>query len=286
MSNIGKDATIGFLSGDWMPRSEMRIALEDFAFLQGVTAVERLRSYGGKLFQVPAHLARLQRCLTGLQIEAADYDFDSLLRELVVRNADWIATQTAFGVTLFVTPGLFHADQPTVGLHCNALDPVRIARHQHEGQPLVLTDVHQPSERCWPRSWKVRTRLHYYLADQAARKVHPEALGVLRDDDGSLTETSVANLAIVAGETIVSPPRDRVLPGITQEFLQRHARLEGIPWRHQPLRPAELRQADEILLFGTTAGVWNGYCDDSDLRPPAGGGPMCRRLRAAFPHGG
>ena len=76
------------------------------------------------------------------------------------------------------------------------------------------------------------------------------------DNDGTITETSISNIAIVKAEKISSPPRDRVLRGITQAFVEQMAREIQIDWSNfsdHHNRP-DLMTADEVLLMGTDGG--------------------------------
>ena len=79
---------------------------------------------------------------------------------------------------------------------------------------------------------------------------------MLLDQDGSITETSIANLAIVQSGTILSPPADRVLGGITQAIVETLAEQQSLPWQKQPISPDQLISADEVLLMGTDGGLW------------------------------
>ena len=55
-------------NGRWGLHSSLHVALDDFGFTQGVTAVERLRTYDGRPFELPRHLARFATTTAGLQI--------------------------------------------------------------------------------------------------------------------------------------------------------------------------------------------------------------------------
>lgn len=157
---------------------------------------------------------------------------------------------------MFATPGESGVGAATFGLHLNRLDHARIRHRRLQGQPLVVTDVIQPDPGCWPRTIKTRSRIHYYRADSVAKQHHEDAMGVLVDDDGSITETSIANLAIVHSDRILSPPADRVLGGITQSVIESLAPEIGITWSKQPISSTLLSQADEILMMGTDGGIW------------------------------
>ncbi len=276
----------GLLAGRWIPHQELRLPIDDVGFRQGAAAVERLRTYNGNIFQLSAHLDRWQETvevlgLEGLPLRSA---IEILLDELIGRNRAFAETAGDFGITMFATPGRPHQNNPspTFGMHLNPIDHAANRRRGRQGQPLVITQIAQPSDRCWPRHIKVRTRLHYYLADQIASQQHPDALGVLVDDDGSITETSVANLAMVRGGSILSPLPEQVLGGITQQIVRQLASELSIPWTTSSISSAQLADADEILLMGTDGGLWFARSVDDKRVSDGGPGEVYRRLRARF----
>lgn len=295
--SLMKDAeqNCGYFNGRWLPVDQWGLHIEDLGFLQAVTAVERLRTYGGRLFQPHAHLTRLSESLRVLQINQSVSELQDLLEQWCDRNRAWVKEQGEASITLFVTPGrkgwgpnaaadspLNPGSAPTVGLYGRPLKRSYVQSLHTDGQAIVVTDVRQPSAEAWPRGIKVRCRLHYYLADLAANQAFPNAAGVLVDDDGSLTETSVANLAIFDGAQIISPPVDRVLSGVSQGVVRAYSANLGIGWTHRPLMSAELGGAQEILLMGTSAGIWNAYLPAEGQRYPRCN-ELGNRLRAAFP---
>ena len=249
---------IGFLRGDWVPQDQMVISVEDGGFRQGVTAVERLRTYGHAIFELEPHLDRWQHSTSQMGIDGLPgmADIDAMLQELLSRNQHILDLEGELGITLFATPGMPISSRPTFGMHINRLNLKTIRQRQKYGQPLVVTDIQQPSPQCWPRTIKVRSRLHYHLADQVARQKDPTASGVLIDIDGTITETSISNIAIVKAEKIQSPPRDRVLRGITQAYVEQLAREIQIDWTTSQITKTDMLEADEVLLMGTDGGLW------------------------------
>lgn len=207
---------------------------------------------------------------------------DTLTSELLDRNHRWIDRQGDFGVTWWVTPDSY-------ALHCNEIDHGVVARRREFGQPVVLTDVQQPSARSWSRQAKVRSRVHYYLADQEANSVENGSTGVLRDEDGTWTESSIANLAIVIGEKLMFPPREQILNGVTQATVREIATEIGLQFIEQRFRTSDLQHADEILLMGTDTGLWfanevltsdRNLVRQFDIPSPAS---ISRRLQARMP---
>lgn len=275
---------ISFLSGQWLPHQSMQLSVDDLGFRQGVTAVERLRTYGGEIFAADAHLQRWKHSTGELEIHDLPSPADTkvCMEELLARNRALVQSEGDIGITMFATPGITHGNAATFGLHLNRLDHVRICRRLQHGQPIVVTDVRQPDQKCWPRGIKVRSRIHYYRADAIAQRHHEDAVGVLLDDDNSITETSIANLAVVESGQIVSPPADRVLGGITQAVIERLARDASIKWVKTAVSISRLHEADEILLMGTDGGVWFARAVDGAAIGQGKPGEIYRLLRERF----
>ncbi|KAA1261498.1 Branched-chain-amino-acid aminotransferase [Rubripirellula obstinata] len=276
-----------FQSGDhtagWMPRDQVRLSIDDVGFRQGVTAVERLRTYDGDVFCIDLHLSRWNQTLADLQInlDASNLVAD-LLDTLVVKNRLLIQSQGDVGITLFATPGEKNAANPTLCLHLNPIDHAMVDRKQHQGQAVVVTDIQQPPNQCWPRTAKVRSRIHYYLADHLARQQDSSAIGLLIDGDGSVTETSVANIAIVESGCIVSPEPTQILAGITQSVAMEIAAEASIGWTQARITPDRLRAADEVLLMGTDTGIWFANQVDGNTINRGKRGPVCEDLQRLF----
>lgn len=288
-----KPPLTGFLDGHWIDSMQMSISVSDPGFRQAVTAVERLRTYNGLLFQLDAHLRRWHQTINHLGIEGlpADEQIHELIEELFRRNDRILSVWRETGVTMFATPGsaeLFATPSsekrinPTLGLHLNRLDLPSIESKRISGQRLIVTDIRQPSAESWPRQIKVRCRLHYYLADQAARAVDPNAVGVLIDDDNSITETSIGNIAIVESGEIYSPPSDRILHGITQGVVEGIAESCGLQWHKQAISIDRLQNAGEVLLMGTDTGIWFANQVNANVIRDGNAGDVCQMLLKAF----
>ncbi len=259
------DDSIAYISGSWRKRSELNIAIDDPGFVQSVTAVERLRTYGGLPFQVAAHFKRWQMTADFLCRQSST-DLPSLglaslrgqLTELLHRNRVLLKAEREVGIVAFATPGKCDGRSLTIGLHLTRLDHRNIDRNIREGQSIIVTDVMQPPPESWSRQLKTRCRLHYYIADRMARQLSPGSTGMLLDQDGSVTESSSANIAVVYRGRIYSPPKERILHGITQSVCEIAAKKQGIRWYYEPITVSKLLDADEILLMGTTTGLWHG----------------------------
>jgi branched-subunit amino acid aminotransferase/4-amino-4-deoxychorismate lyase len=254
---------LAFFQGRWCSVGDVALSIDDLGFYQSATAVERLRTWGSGIVLLKKHLSRFDRSCHELRIEGlpssdqlADYVDQLRIQTLAQRPQDG-----DIGITIFATPGrrtqnLQGEQRPTLCIHATTLDKVRLDRLTRDGQPLVITNVQQPPSASWPRDIKVRSRLHYYLADLIAGDRVAGGLGVLLDQDGSVTETSTSNVMIREGNTLISPPEDRVLPGIMASAVFEVAEQFGLTLERRKLTAEELEASEEVWLTGSEVGLW------------------------------
>jgi D-alanine transaminase/branched-chain amino acid aminotransferase len=125
--------------------------------------------------------------------------------------------------------------------------------------------------------------MHYYLADKRAREIEPGARALMQDLEGFVTEATTANVLVYYRDVgLVSPPRERILPGISVAVIESLAEKLNVPFHHRDLTAEDVATADEVLLTSTSPCVWpvtrlNG-------KPIADGkrGPLARRLLACW----
>ncbi|MEM8947565.1 MAG: aminotransferase class IV [Planctomycetota bacterium] len=269
-----------------MPTCEISIPIDDFGFAMGVTVVERLRTFGGKLFRADKHLQRMRRSL-----EIVGWDADALCDELaaalsafVERNQPLIAGGDDWSVAAFVTPGSSPtAEKPTVCVHGNPLPFHSWADQFDVGLDAVIAGIRELPANVWPPELKCRSRMHYYLADQQARQKQPGARAILLDQDGMVCQGSTANVVAYFDERgLVTPRRTKVLPGVTQEVLYEVAESLGIESTEADMTPEEFAAADEIYFVSTSICLLPVVQLDGTPIGHGQPGPIYRKLLAAW----
>lgn len=285
-------APLAYLNGKWLPLAQAAVSVYDIGFVQGVTVAEQLRTFGGKLFRLDLHLDRLARSLEiiGVDPGLSREELAQIATELAAQNHKLLEAGDDLGLTMFVTPGpqaafayLAGTSGPTVCIHTQPLPFHTWAGKYDSGDSLVVTPVMQVPPACWPPELKCRSRMHYFLADREAFVREPGARALLLDERGFVTEASTANILIYSrSEGLVSPPRERILPGVTVAVLEELASSLGIPFVHRDLTIDDVAAADEVLLCSTSPCVWsvtrlNGQ-SIADGKP----GPIASRLRDAW----
>ncbi|MCC9601381.1 aminotransferase class IV [Stieleria sp. JC731] len=271
---------MAYQNGHWVSAAHLRVSIADPAVTQGVSAVERIRAYRGKLFQVETHLQRWKQSTEVLRVAKLPNrdELLSLIDQTLQKNRAWIAGNENFGVLLLASPGV--QGKATFVIDLYAIDEQLIQRRTTSGMPLVVTDVMQPDPSCWPRNIKVRSRLHYYLADQFAQDQDPDAIGVLLDNDGTITETSIANVLIVENGCLVSPFIERILFGVSMQAVVKIAADLKLDWLQEPISPERMSRADEVLLTGSSCGIWFANRIDGQATPS--NRPVYQSLRKGF----
>lgn len=281
---------IAYLNGRFLPFAQAAIPLTDAGFVQGTAIAEQLRTFAGGLFRLDEHLARLRHSLEVLGVVPGmtDSELAAVAEEVVARNHPLLDPADDLGLSIVVTPGDYAAyskpgpARPLVALHTYPLPFALWADKYEAGQSLRTTSVEQVPTACWPREVKCRSRMHYYLADREAARQEPGARAVLLDGEGFVTEASTANVLIFREGSLVLPPLETVLHGVSQKMLCEQARRMALAVVHRRLRPEDLATADEVLLSSTPFGAlpvtrFNGR-PVGDGRP----GPVYRRLLSTW----
>lgn len=217
---------------------------------------ETLLVVGGEPMEAAGHLARLGRSLAeiyGVELPA---------------GADELVRATAAGVELgrlrvTAVPG---AEAVEIELEARPLDPAIM----FPAPGAALRRLDRPGGH-GAHKWVDRVGMD-----------HPDAgPGQLICDGEELLEAGWANLFAVREETLWTPAADgRILAGMARAAVLEIARAEGIEAREQPIRTADLLEADETFLTNSVRGIEPATA--LDATPLPGSGPISHRLAAAL----
>ncbi len=251
---------LAFCNGQFLPANELTVPVWDAGFVLGATITEQLRTFGGRLFGVDEHLARFANSLEIAEI-SLPYDMAELAQaahDLVARNHPLLADGDDLGLCIFATPGAYSTMAPATGgplvaMHTYPLPFKLFADKYHVGQSLAVPQIRQMSVHTLPRELKCRSRMHYYLADLQAHHIDPHARALMLDEQGFVLETTTANLLIVNNHgQLVSPPPEKILPGISVAKTLHAAESLGIVHGYRDLHVDDLLAAREVMLTSTS----------------------------------
>jgi para-aminobenzoate synthetase/4-amino-4-deoxychorismate lyase len=218
---------------------------------------ETLLVVEGEPVELKAHLHRLARSLEAVYSHALPPETENELQ----KAAEGIALGRLRCTVAPVEDGL-RIDLLAGGVDPETVFPTRgVKLHSH---PL--------SGGLGAHKWADRKGINRPGQDEA---------GALIIDEGEVLEAGWANVFIVRGGILFTPPLDgRLLPGTTRAALLQLATEEGIDAFEQPLTSNDLLTADELFLTGSIRGIEPAL--ELDGQPLAGCGTVSCRLAAAL----
>lgn len=249
-------------NGRIVPATELSLSVADIGFLQGVTVTEMLRTFRGEIFEIDAHLGRLAHSLNacGIQLPESDRELRQLLTQVAEHNFKLITPGRELAVCLFATPGInpgyapaaVDDTRPTLCIYSFEITQERWSKAYAEGLNLLTSHVRQIPRDIVDPTLKIRSRLHWYLADRDVKSRDPSAMALLLDEDGHVTETSVGNIILLTESGLVTPLRTKTLQGVSQQYVMRLASELGMKCTECDLTPGDIAQAREVWLTCTT----------------------------------
>jgi len=260
-------STVVNVDGTIVPPSAARVSVFDRGFLYGDSVYEVIRTYGGRPFELDAHLARLRHSADRIGFDPK-WDSSRTASEIArtveaSRGGDvpdhaaapWNAGERYIRVVMTRGAGEIGLD-PAL-----AVDPLALvivqplsgppARAYVEGVKAAIVGVRRASPQAIDPSAKTGAHLSNVLALKEARAAGAhEAL--LLDDRGFVTEGSSSNVfAVHRGRVLTPPLAAGILEGVTRGVVLRLARELGIAAEETPLRPEDLERADEVFITST-----------------------------------
>ncbi len=273
------------LNGNWVPSSQLSIALDDIGFMVGATVTERLRTFRGQIFRLQEHLTRLRGSLEiiGLDSQSIADEVGHAIVEFLKRNESLIDADDDWAIAAFATPGVAGMGKPTVCVHGHPLPFRQWAAQFDAGIKVVVSDHRQVPVNCWPAELKCRSRMHYYLAEREAANRSPGARAIVLDQDGYIAESTTANVLVYReGEGLISPPFEHILVGVSLGVMKELAAVLNVPFNMRPLTVDDFRTSDEAMLTSTSICLLPIV--ECDGKPIGTGepGPIYRQLLTAW----
>jgi branched-subunit amino acid aminotransferase/4-amino-4-deoxychorismate lyase len=263
MTDANPGEPIAYLNGQFVPINEAKVSIFDLGLVQAVSVTDMIRTFGHVPFRLDEHISRLERSLkvVGIECGLSQDDLHRLTQEVVTHNAGLIPETHDLGIVLFVTAGtnltyvgaagMNDALNPTVCIHTFPLPFELWAQKFETGQHLVTPSIRHIPPDCIDPKIKMRSRMHWYLADRQAKLVDSTAGSLLLDHNGNITETSSANFFLVTDGEIRTPGHAGTLGGLSQQTVAELAEKIGVRCVSTALQPYDVTTADEAFTTST-----------------------------------
>lgn len=242
-----------YFDGEFIASDRPVLKLDDRGFHFGDGLFETILVQGGHALFLMEHLARMQRGMSALDLDA-DLDTDKIrgvLGVLVERNGvDTMLAKLVIwrnGEADLLTPA---TSSSRVAIICRHV-PDYPAQIYEAGVEVITMTI----DRSSMSDIKALCYLPNMISRQkAAANGAFEALMVTRS--GIVEEGSICNLLLVRHRMVVIPSHEKhILAGVTQGQVARIAGELGWAVREDAIYREELFSADELMLTNTSAGI-------------------------------
>ncbi|MFT4541652.1 MAG: branched-chain amino acid aminotransferase [Planctomycetota bacterium] len=255
-----------WVDGELRAPDKARIDVRDPGFASGLSAIEAIRCERGCPIFLSDHLRRFEQSALALGIAwPPAWDIVQTLRSfarLLPEDAHILRAQLTRGFE----------GKASLVLTARAIDTSDTASVR-----LVLSE-----ERLeWGRAQRAKhsSRLPLVLArEDAQRRGAFDAL--LRDADGKIVESTIANLFLVIEGGLMTP--DSGLPGTVRGLILELAAEHGIETVVGGVGLRELQMADELFLTNVAMGLRPIHGVDGVLNLPVDAGPLTLHLQKVF----
>ena len=246
--------TTVYLNGEYVPLEKATVPVEDRGFLFGDGIYEVIRYYGGRPFQLDAHLRRLRRSADAARLPlapAAD-DLPEICEHLLVEN-NLQDTNVYVECTRGAAHPRVHAfpahPQPTLLVMPSPFYAIPPDARIHGVKTITAPDLRWG--RCDIKS--------IMLLPNAMAKTQAHEAGAFEAilvRDGMVTEGSSCNIfAVLNGTVATHPTGPHILGGITREVVLGLAAELGLTTREAAFTVEQMYGAEEVFLTTTTAEV-------------------------------
>ncbi len=241
---------IVYFNGRLMPASEARPSAFDYGFLLGFGLFETMRSYGGYIFRLERHLARLMKSaeVLGIAPRLGGFDLGDACYQVLRANGlgDARIRLTVSAGAGDIVPDPATCREPTVFIVARKLTPPPDAAYQR-GYAVVVSSVRRNSRSLSSRH-KSTSWLENVLARSEARAAGADE-ALLFNERGMAVECSASNIFVVRNGVLCTPPVESgALPGVTREVVLELAQGLGIRSTVTDLGFEELLRAEEAFL--------------------------------------
>ena len=290
-----------WLNGKFLDEADAAVSVRDAGLLHAAGVFTTMRSYGGKVFRLTAHLRRLRDSCEALFIPLT-YKDDALTAagdELLKRD-----NLSAARLRLTVTRGTSTQDplhgqrlEPTVLLTVAELEPYP-EEFYRRGLTVILLDEQKLNPYDLQAGHKT---LNYFSRLSALREANRRGAGeaLWFNVDNYLQSGSISNVFLVKAGVLVTPPtaaelinpvvaaataypRSAVLPGITRGVVMELARAAAIDIAPRSVDVHSLLDADELFLTNSIMGVMPVCRIERKAIGNDEPGPITRRLAEEY----
>jgi len=264
--------------------ADAKISVFDRGFLYGDSVYETMRTVGGRAVELERHLARLHHSAEGIGLQIPFSEDE--IRSAIARTHGEAGNEESY-VRLVVTRGAGPialdtrlSESPTLVV---IVQPLQLPAKEVYARGIValVVAVDKAGAGLDP-GIKSGNYLSNILALRTAIAAGAED-AILCNRRGEISEAATSNVFMVSGTRVRTPHLGAgLLAGITRQVVVELVKAAGFTFEDGPIRPEELRAADEVFLTSSVRGIMPvTRLGDAPVGEGVVG-PVTRALRARY----
>ncbi len=254
------EENVVYLNGSFVPESQAKVSVLDAGFNAGDGVYDVTRTFGHKPFKLREHMERLFRSLyytridCGLSLE----EMEAKTLEVLHRNKHLLGKNDDCALWQVVSRGVRSsagnrvAGPATVVIYPVTVNFKEFARYCIEGAKLVVPSTRRIPPQCLESKAKITNKMNHNIAAFEAKQADPQAIPLMLDINGNLSESNAHNFFFVSKGVLCTPTDKNVLGGITKESIFALAENLGIKVMEGEFTPYDVYNAEEAFLASTS----------------------------------
>jgi D-alanine transaminase len=273
---------IAYFNGEYVEKERVHISPDDRGFLFSDGIYEVVRFYRGVAFRIKEHRSRMESGARALRFNRTRFpEFVEVASQLTAKSGltEKDSSIVYFQVTRGVAPRShsFPAQETPLTIYACAQEiPWKTVAQQTGGDAITAEDNRWSNCDIKSISLLPNTLAHQLAKDR-------EAIEAIFVRHGAVQEGTHSNVFILSKGLVKTPPLNRyVLPGITRKTVIELCETLSIPCIEHPILKADLIQAEEVFIAGTTSEITPIICIDGIGIGNRHPGHLTRSLQNAF----
>lgn len=281
-----------YFNSQFVREIDAKVSISDWFVWEG-GVYEIARTYNHIPFRLGEHVDRLfnsLNCLPFIRFNRTREEVLNISHELLKRNEEFVGPKDDSRIIYRISRGICFSPstEPTFLIHLAPYSESVTETYKHfakwyaEGIHLAVATTRQIPVQCLDPKIKHSNRLCNRLAQHEAMIADPQAVAVMLNIYGYVTECPRDNLLMVRDGKLFTPRLTDCLPGITRDVVLELAKELKIECIETGLTVYDLYRANEMMITGTSIAIAPVSKFNQRTLPAPIPGPVTRQLQEAF----
>ncbi len=274
-----------YIDGTFSSEADAKISVFDHGLLYGDGVFEGIRFYGGGVYKLPEHIARLYDSAKAIHLNIGVSKDEMIEATLATIRENELHDGY---IRLVVTRGVgglglnpFLCEKASVIIIASKIQLYPEEKYTH-GLKMATCSTRRPAPAALSPSVKSLNYLNNVMAKVEAINAGGDE-GLMLNEQGYVAECTGDNIFVIKNGRISTPPVSAgALPGITRGAIFDIAEGLGRPVHEEMFTRYEIYTADECFLTGTAAEVIPGVELDGRLIGDGKPGPITAECMKLF----